>query len=92
MNQKFIKLTAITCLLGASTLLANPANFAKKKEFMLNHLDKKIELISTFKSCIKSASKNSELRSCRQTYKASIKELRAKAKAKRAEFKAEKHK
>jgi 5-bromo-4-chloroindolyl phosphate hydrolysis protein len=92
MNQKLIKLTAVTCLLGATTLLANPALFAKKKEFMLNHLDKKIELINTFKGCINSASKNTELRSCRQTYKASIKNLRTKAKAKRAEFKAEKHK
>jgi 5-bromo-4-chloroindolyl phosphate hydrolysis protein len=92
MNQKFIKLTAISCLLGASTLLANPAKFAKKKEFMLNHLDKKIELISRFKSCINNTTKNSELKSCRQTYKASMKELRVKAKAKRAEFKAEKHK
>jgi 5-bromo-4-chloroindolyl phosphate hydrolysis protein len=90
MNQKLIKLTAITCLLGASTLLANPANFAKKKEFMLDHLDKKVELINTFKSCITSASKNRELKSCRESYKASIKELRAKAKAKRAEFKSHK--
>jgi 5-bromo-4-chloroindolyl phosphate hydrolysis protein len=90
MNQKLIKLTAITCLLGASTLLANPANFAKKKEFMLDHLDKKVELINTFKSCIKSASKNRGLKSCRESYKASIKELRAKAKAKRAEFKSHK--
>ncbi len=90
MNQKLIKLTAITCLLGASTLFANPANFAKKKEFMLNHLDKKIELINSFKSCIKDASKNKELKSCRQSYKASMKELRAEAKAKRAEFKSHK--
>jgi 5-bromo-4-chloroindolyl phosphate hydrolysis protein len=92
MNQKFIKLTAITCLLGASTLLANPANFAKKKEFMLNHLDKKIELINTFKGCVNSANKRDDLKSCRQTYKASMKELKSQAKAKRAEFKAEKHK
>ena len=92
MNQKLIKLTAITCLLGATTIFANPANFAKKKEFMLNHLDKKIELINTFKGCVNSASKRGDLKSCRQTYKASVKELRAKAKAKRAEFKAEKHK
>ncbi|SFV65368.1 hypothetical protein MNB_SV-14-1273 [hydrothermal vent metagenome] len=92
MNLKLLKITTITMLLGVTLSLANPAKFTEKKEFILGHLDKKIELINSFKSCINSATKNKELKSCRQTYKASMKELRAKAKAKRAEFKAQNHK
>jgi len=92
MNSKLLKSTAITLLLGVTLSSANPAKFTEKKEFMLDHLSKKIELINSFKSCINSATKNSQLKSCRTSYKASIKELRTKAKAKRAEFKAQNHK
>jgi Skp family chaperone for outer membrane proteins len=92
MNLKLLKLTAITLILGVTITSANQANFSEKKSFMLNHLDKKIEFINSFKRCISSAKKNTELKTCRQTYKASMQKLRATAKAKRAEFKAKNHK
>lgn len=92
MNSKLFKLTAITLLLGVTLSSANPTRFTEKKEFMLEHLNTKVELIESFKSCIKSATKNSQLKSCRTTYKSAMKELRTKAKAKRAELKAQNHK
>ena len=92
MNLKLLKITVITLVLGVTITSANPAKFAEKKGFMLDHLDKKIVLINTFKSCVNSANKNKELKACRQSYKASMKNLRDKAKAKRSEFKAQNHK
>jgi len=90
MNLKLLKLMTLTIILGVTYTFANPAHFAKKKAFMLEHLDKKVVIINNFKSCISSATKNKELKSCRQTYKASMKRLKVEAKAKRAEFKASK--
>ena len=92
MNLKLLKLTALTVILGATITYANPAKFAEKKAFILDHLDKKTGLINNFKSCVNGATKGKELKACRQTYKASMKELRASAKAKRAEFKSQNHK
>ena len=89
MLKKF-KIVSIAILVSSSFIFANPALFKAKKEFMLNHIDKKIELLNSFKSCISNATKHSDLKKCRQNHKASIKKLKEEAKAKREEFKSKK--
>ena len=86
--MKSIKITAITLLLGATLLSANANKFAEKKEIALNHLTKKIELLTTFKSCLNSSTDTKAMKSCRQTFKASRTSLRAETKAKREALKA----
>ncbi len=90
MRLKNLKMLGITLLIGSTFTFANPALFKARKEFMLNHIDKKIELLNSFKSCISTATKRSDLKICRQNHKASIVKLKEEAKAKRAEFKSKK--
>ncbi len=87
---KNLKMIIVTLLIGSSFTFANPALFKAKKEFILNHLDKKIELLNNLKSCISNATKHSDLKICRQNHKASIAKLKEEARAKRAEFKSKK--
>lgn len=83
MNQKTIKTVAIVLLMGTTLLSASGDKFAQRKAMVLEHLTKKIELTNTFKSCVNSSTKGKDLKSCRQSYKASMKDLRASTKAKR---------
>ncbi len=90
MKFKNLKIIAVTLLIGSSFTFANPALFKARKEFMLNHINKKIELLNSFKSCVSNATKRSDLKICRQNHKASIVKLKEEAKAKREELKSKK--
>ena len=85
--MKFIKITAITLVLGATLLSANNNKFPEKKEIAMSHLTKKIELLNTFKSCLGSSSSIQDMKSCRQTFKTSRNILRAETKSKRKALK-----
>ena len=87
---KTFKVITVIILISSSFIFANPALFKAKKEFMLNHIDKKIELLNSFKSCVSSATKHSDLKKCRQNHKASIAKLKEETRAKREEFKSKK--
>ena len=85
-----LKMVVVTLLIGSSFTFANPALFKVRKESILNHIDKKIELLNEFKSCVSEANKHSDLKACRQNHRASMAKLREEFRAKRAEIKSNK--
>ncbi len=87
---KTFKVITVIILISSSFIFGNPALFKAKKEFILNHINKKIELLNSFKSCVSNATKQSDLKKCRQNHKASIAKLKEEARAKREEFKSKK--
>lgn len=82
MNQNIIKIGIITLLLGTTLLVAKGEKFEQRKEITLTHLTKKIELINRLKSCVTSSTSGKSMKTCRQSFKSSIKALRRETKIK----------
>jgi len=85
--MKYIKFTTVTLLLATSLLSANADKFAQRQEIALNHLTKKIDLLTTYKSCLNSSKTGKDMKACQVTFKASRDILRAETKAKRKALK-----
>lgn len=87
MNKNILKITILTLLLGTTLLSAKGGQFEQRKTIILSHLTQKISLTNTFKSCVSNSSKASAIKTCRQSYKASMKALRTETKKKKAALK-----
>jgi hypothetical protein len=83
MTQNIIKISVITLLLGTTALFAKGEKFEQHKEITLTHLTKNIELSNKLKKCVEASNDRKAIKSCRQSFKSSIKELRVEMKAKR---------
>lgn len=84
----------IKILLSLTTLVFSSAShadqFVERKNKVIQGIDKKIEHLSSLKSCISNASKKEELKSCRQEHKSTMKALRETRRAERQQNKEKK--
>lgn len=56
-------------------------NLNEAKAKIASNIDKRISNLNTFKSCVKSASSREQLKSCRETHRASSKALKSQMKS-----------
>ncbi len=87
MNKKILKITTLTLLVGTTLLLAKGEKFEQRKEIVLNHLTEKVSLTNTFKTCVSNSATGSAMKTCRQSYKVSMKALHAETKKKKSALK-----
>jgi len=72
--KSFIKVVLIFATLSSLSLYGK--NLESRKERILERLDRKIELLNRFKSCVVEAKSGKELKSCRSEYKSAIRDLK----------------
>jgi len=73
--KSFIKVVLTLFIL--SSLGLSTSKLESKKEKIVDRIDKKIELLTQFKSCVLSAKDRDELRECRTKHKTALKDLKA---------------
>ncbi len=88
--KKFI-LIIVTIFLFQGIAQADDENNKEKninqvKDQILKHTDKKISILSSFKSCVSSASSKDDIKSCHQEKKNSMKAVKKENKERRKEF------
>ena len=89
--MKKIMLIFLTIFLLQGIAIADDEDNKEKnvnhvKDQILKHTDKKISILSSFKSCVSSASSKDEIKSCRKEKKDSMKAVKKENKKMRKEF------
>lgn len=75
-------LIMVLLLVFASSISQAKGSMEERKAKALTRIDKKISLMNEHKSCVASASKKDDIKTCRTTHKSKMKAFRAEHKEK----------
>ncbi|MDM8545501.1 hypothetical protein [Candidatus Venteria ishoeyi] len=87
--MKTIKVLLSICLLSlyAQTAFAEKANINQIKQNISSDVDKRIQILNTYKICVQAAKVRPNIKTCRANKKAAMQALKAERKLKRAPHK-----